>query len=320
VRPEGFNPMNRYAVALLFLSSTLFASAMALWTFQQPWLAIIVVCSPLFLLAATLAFEFSANRFFNCTLAPGSSWPCTKSFVQEFWLNIRIFGWQQPFRNAHLPDTVARADCQTPAATRFCVVLVHGLGCNRGLWNVWLQRCADDQIPVIAPNLAKTFDSIDGYIGSFDTAIRRAHAAGFERPIVVAHSMGGLVVRRWASESGNASRIEHLITIATPHNGAWLARLGLTQVARDMKPGGAWIEACDRLDIALERKRITCFYSNCDNLVFPAELAKLTGAHNVLLDGMGHLQMLDHPAVWAEVVSHLSERTNSPSFRPLMAD
>ena len=42
---------------------------------------------------------------------------------------------------------------------------------------------------------------------------------------------------------------------------------------------------------------LTCWYSNCDNIVFPAGTAMLPGADNRLVEGVAHMQMAFHPMV-----------------------
>ncbi|RYF38882.1 MAG: permease, partial [Comamonadaceae bacterium] len=41
----------------------------------------------------------------------------------------------------------------------------------------------------------------------------------------------------------------------------------------------------------------TCWYSNCDNIVFPTSTAQLQGADNRFVDGVAHVQMAFHPEV-----------------------
>ena len=41
----------------------------------------------------------------------------------------------------------------------------------------------------------------------------------------------------------------------------------------------------------------TCWYSNCDNIVFPASTAALAGADNRFVDGLAHVQMAFDPGV-----------------------
>ena len=46
---------------------------------------------------------------------------------------------------------------------------------------------------------------------------------------------------------------------------------------------------------------MTCFYSHCDNIVFPPVTATLQGADNRHLPGVAHVQMADHPEPWHEL-------------------
>ena len=58
--------------------------------------------------------------------------------------------------------------------------------------------------------------------GQIYTALATVRASGFaaRRADVVGHSMGGLLARRWAGESGYSDNIYRLITLDSPHNGS----------------------------------------------------------------------------------------------------
>jgi hypothetical protein len=70
-----------------------------------------------------------------------------------------------------------------------------------------------------------------------------------------------------------------------------------------MQPGCQWLVALEKR----EQERSTspyadfvCWYSNTDNIVFPASTATLPGADNRLLEGAAHVAMAFHPTVMAE--------------------
>jgi len=66
---------------------------------------------------------------------------------------------------------------------------------------------------------------------------------------IVAFSMGGLVARYAAAQSGNGRRlrIDRLFTIATPHRGAKSAFLMFfDSLARDMRPGSEFLRHLDK--------------------------------------------------------------------------
>jgi triacylglycerol lipase len=56
---------------------------------------------------------------------------------------------------------------------------------------------------------------------------------------VVGHSMGGLLARWYMQELGGASRVDKLITLATPHGGTHSARLVPGPLASSIRPGSS---------------------------------------------------------------------------------
>ena len=61
--------------------------------------------------------------------------------------------------------------------------------------------------------------------------------------------------------------------------------------------GGEWVQQLQQEEPAARAARFTCWYSNCDNIVFPAGTAMLPGADNRLVEGVAHMQMAFHPMV-----------------------
>ncbi len=209
----------------------------------------------------------------------------------------RVFCWRQPFRSQRWPDLLP-----PQAQRRRGVLLVHGFVCNRGLWNPWLERLHARGVPVVAVNLEPVFGDIDDTLALIEQAVRRLEAATGCAPVVVGHSMGGLALRRWWVEHRGDARVHHAITIGTPHHGTWLARFAVSRNARQMQLGSPWLAALAAREPAGRGQRFTCFYSHCDNIVFPPSTATLPGADNRHLPGVAHVHMADHPAPWAELL------------------
>jgi len=222
-----------------------------------------------------------------------------------------VFLWRQPWRS------VQPADHLPPDAQgRTGVLLVHGFVCNRGLWRPWLQRLRQRGVPFVAVNLEPVFGSIDDYVAVIEAGVQRLHAATGRAPIVVAHSMGGLALRRWRAEPGNAARVGAVLTLGTPHHGTWLARWAFSTNGVQMRRGGRWLarlQALESAQGAADHGNFTCFHSHCDNIVFPASTATLAGARNVHLPGVPHVHMAEHPAPWTELLRQLDQRTGQAS-------
>lgn len=231
---------------------------------------------------------------------------------REVWTGMLVFGWRQPFRSRSVPDS---AD-MTLHSGRRGVVLVHGFVCNRGLWTTWMRTFRQTGVPFVAVNLEPVFCPIESYAPIIDAAVRRLQQATGLRPIVVAHSMGGLAVRAWLTQPDSHLRMHRVITIATPHGGTWLARFGLTANSRQMRLGSRWIAELERGESASLRARFTCFYGHCDNVVFPVATATLPGADNRHLPSVAHVDMLSHPAVFKAVMQFLCLDDDAGFKRP----
>jgi triacylglycerol esterase/lipase EstA (alpha/beta hydrolase family) len=155
--------------------------------------------------------------------------------------------------------------------------------------------------PYIAVNLEPVFGSIDDYLPIIEAAVARLEAATGLAPMVVAHSMGGLACRKWWAGQ-ELSRVHRLITIGTPHRGTRLARYALSLNARQMRDDSKWLMSSFRGEDGRSHRRTTCFWSRCDNIVYPATNAMLAGATNQELPGIAHVQMVDEPAVFVETM------------------
>ena len=208
----------------------------------------------------------------------------------------QVFCWRQPFRSRAEPDHL-------PASStgRRGLVMVHGLVCNRGLWNPWMKRLRADGIPFVAVNLEPVFGSIDAYAAIVEAAVARVEAATGLAPVLVGHSMGGLAIRSWLNRLGGEARAHRLVTVGTPHHGSWLARFAHTVNGRQMRQGDPWLADLARNESAQRRARYICFYGHCDNIVFPASTATLPGADNRHVAATAHVQMLFREEVFAEV-------------------
>jgi triacylglycerol esterase/lipase EstA (alpha/beta hydrolase family) len=124
--------------------------------------------------------------------------------------------------------------------------------------------------------------------------------------------MGGLAVRAWLARFDAGQRVERVITVAAPHAGTWLARFAFSLNGSEMRRGGAWLRSLERLETTRRGARFTCFYSHCDNVVFPASTAVLPGADNRHVPGCAHVDLLFHPEVFSEVLRALDPASGRP--------
>ncbi len=211
---------------------------------------------------------------------------------------IRVFHWWQPFQRTALGDNLSvRADGENQRG----VVLLHGFFCNRAFWTHWIKRLQSEQRVFAAVDLEPAFGSIDAYVSAVDHAVRQVHQATGLAPTIVGHSMGGLAARAWLAanvvkETG-AIAVHRVITLGTPHHGTWLARFSRSLNGAQMQSGSGWLSDLSANEKKLHKTPFTCFFSNCDNIVFPVSSATLEGAENRLVLYRGHIDIAHDPKV-----------------------
>jgi triacylglycerol lipase len=142
---------------------------------------------------------------------------------------------------------------------------------------------------VATVSLAPPYTSIGKLVPQLNRRIEEVCAAtGAKQVTLIGHSMGGLVCRSYLSRHGIA-RVARLITLATPHAGTELGRIGFGQNAREMEPGSLWLN-----DMAREAVKIPAISlrNPYDNYVMPQDNQRLAGARDIELPAVGHLAML----------------------------
>lgn len=253
------------------------------------------------------------NRADEAPQARASAW--VGAWWQEVKVAPRVFAWRQPFRWRRWPDTSAPSRASPPA-----VVFIHGFFCNRGFWLPWMAELKKRGIPYTSVNLEPLFGSIDDYAPIVDEAVDRATALTGQAPLLICHSMGGLAARAWlAAVPGAASRVQKIITIGTPHRGTWLARFSHLANGRQMRHDCDWQQSLVARERVLHPQRnaglFVCWYSNTDNIVFPASTATFPGADNRLVAGAAHVALAFHPRVMSESLTMVASAASSPSER-----
>ena len=220
----------------------------------------------------------------------------------EWKESTAIFGWRMPWRSNAVDDHLPR----TSRGLRG-VVFIHGYICNRGLWNPWMKRLHKLDRAYVAVSLEPVFASIDDFIPQVERAVRRIETATGLAPVIVAHSMGGLVARAWLrsraahKRSDGTDEAARLITIGTPHRGTWLAGLAVAANARQMRVDSAWMKALAAREPPTLPGLITSWWSECDQIVYPPPTGAFPGSEAKQLRGVGHIALTAREEIWNEI-------------------
>lgn len=272
---------------------------------RSPGLALGVFLGSLLLYVPFLGLQFLFLHRINLNdPAQPASWGALfRACWQEILQVPRAFFWRQAFFWNAIPDTDADS---LDYRGQLGVVFIHGFICNRGLWTPWLDRLSKRRRAFIAVNLEPVFGSIDEYAPLIDAAVSRVTQITHRPPLIVCHSMGGLAVRAWLrSGSGTDARVHHIVTIGTPHQGTWLGRMAFTANGRQMRLDSRWLRQLQTDESLARYSLFTCYYSNCDNIVFPASTATLQGADNRFVPGAAHVAMAFDQTVMSESLARI---------------
>lgn len=290
---------------LLRTVSVLQAGAILAFLFWRWPAAPVQAVAGAFALAAiaplVLAFEFvmlsMVARTDPAVPRPGTrdlvrAWACETANLARVFYGRLPWTWQIP------PDLMDPA-----CAGRTGVVLVHGFVCNRGFWAPWMLRLRREQRAHVAVNLEPVFGGIDDYVPIIEGAVQRVTQLTGRPPVLVCHSMGGLAARAWLRAAASPTRVAHLVTIGSPHHGTWLGRFSSMRNGRQMRLQSRWLADLERFERRTALPPALCWYSNCDNIVFPASTATLPRADNRFLSGQAHVAMAFHPRVLDETLN-----------------
>ena len=288
-------------VAWFALLAGLLAAARATGWTPACWIALylLVLGHPTMLVVEMLLARSVAARHG----APRASWwDMVRAVLGEWLESTAIFAWRMPWRSNAIEDHLPK----TSRGLRG-VVFIHGYICNRGLWNPWMKRLLKLDRAFVAVSLEPLFASLDDYVPQIERAVRRVEAATGLAPVIVAHSMGGLVARAWLrsraarKRSDGTDEAARLITIGTPHRGTWLARVARTVNGRQMGVDSPWMTTLAGKEPPTLPDLITSWWSECDQIVFPPPTAVYPGSEAKQLRGVGHIAMTAREEVWNEI-------------------
>lgn len=215
--------------------------------------------------------------------------------------SLRAFGMDMPWAEDSQADYVPDRPVGSAG-----VVLVHGWLCNRAMWADALHQLRAAGVPCIAVSMPLLLHRIGTGWAVLDDAARRMQASTGQRPVVLAHSMGGLVVRDWLrslTDANAAHRPQQVVTVGSPHHGTWMAHWAIGPNVAQMRPDNRWLQQLQSDEVrpgsAYGRVQWHCAWSVTDNMVFPGTTALLPGAAPLALHGLAHIEMLHAPALWA---------------------
>ena len=195
------------------------------------------------------------------------------------------------------------------------VLLVHGIWHNQS-WAVRLGRkLAEEGFTCRSVNYRTVGRDIDDAAAQVATHVRQLAARyGVDRVHVVAHSLGGVVLRTAIVRHGIGDMVAGAVTIGSPHGGsplalrpAWrLPRIG--RLIAEVAPASPFLHQLDVDTVEGTGTDWTAIYSVHDEIV-PGQRGRLTHpslrASNVEVTGVGHIGLMFNSTVTFTVLTAL---------------
>jgi predicted alpha/beta hydrolase family esterase len=259
----------------------------------------IAVALPVAGTALVLAIELTVGALVDPRRPRSSFASVLRVWLGETGCSLRMFSWRQPFA-AGFPEPPLVPDPGRPA-----LLLIAGYVCNRAVWKPLIDSGRLAHCNVATVNIHPVFGSIDGYAAEIDSAIVQLRAAtGAARVTLVCHSMGGIAARAYLRRHGD-SAIDKVITLASPHHGTIFGVLGHGANARQMARGSEYLTTLAGVETVELRRRFVCIATADDNLVVPRSSPLLPDAEQHVIDGVGHLALLEDRRAWDLIVAAL---------------
>ncbi|MBX3470328.1 MAG: hypothetical protein KF878_25960 [Planctomycetes bacterium] len=221
--------------------------------------------------------------------------------IEGFWQTIAFVLQGVHMVRRRLPPPLPRAPEATP------VILLAGYMENSGQMYVLGARLRRAGFLVVHRDVPSTFrpiaDNARWLLGEVE-AVRRA--TGADTAAIVAHSMGG-VIGRTLVHLEPCAPVSVVVTIASPHRGTRMGRLGLGPSARDMSPGSPHCARFPTPRASACQVPVHSIVGFQEDIVSPYWSSLLEGeGDNVVLDvPAGHVAPLFMPSVAAQVVRWL---------------
>jgi len=186
-----------------------------------------------------------------------------------------------------------------PASPARCpVLLLHGIGCNGGVWTGMRAFLAREGVgPVYAMSYGPPLITIPATAPQIAAKVAQIERdTGATSVVMVAHSMGGLVARSYLRAYG-PSHVKRLVTIGTPYAGSMHARLMRGASLVDMRPGSPYLAALAQPTDSEKAVPTVSIWSWHDTMVTPQDSPRLPYGDNVVIAKVAHNALISDPGV-----------------------
>lgn len=185
------------------------------------------------------------------------------------------------------------------------VVLVHGLGGNRGTWTPLRMF-----LRLMGHRRMFAFGYEDGTIEAHAANLKEfilkvMEKTGTTQVDLVAHSLGGVIARYAIQRLSMSDAVRTLITLASPNQGTYAARYANTRLTVPLRPESRLLRDLNQDDLRKLPTKFIALFSDRDVYVVPKEMMTHPDAENHFIPNLSHNQHLHSPSVFRLVATKL---------------
>lgn len=202
-------------------------------------------------------------------------------------------------KNNHTPHT--------PLQKKHPVIMVHGLFHNCSAWffyKHWLKQAGFPDSTSFFYSSAKPFETVAQELDAYLDNLFKKHPD--VKPILLGHSLGGLLIRNWIGHSEHSRKVAGVITLGAPMLGSKLATFSVIALGQQLGYNGALIRQIQETESI---PQIPCYaiYSPVDNMVLPQHSVSTApaGWQAVQTAPISHLAMLSHKPTAELAISYV---------------
>ena len=187
------------------------------------------------------------------------------------------------------------------------VILVHGIHSDANCMRRMRKFLQAQGRTVLTPTLSRCTGCIPIEKLADQLADFVKHNVPERKFDLVGFSMGGLVTRYYIQRLGGAKRVEHFVTMATPHNGTRMAWLLPGPGVQQMRPRSAFLQDLEKDAHVLRSVKFTSLYTPLDTVILPARSSAVPGARTIAMWATIHPSFLLEKRCLQRVASILAE-------------
>lgn len=181
------------------------------------------------------------------------------------------------------------------------LVFVHGLGGGRGdflLMASYLWAHGRKRRYAIEFQAGRSIEEKAAALAELVREVVRV--TGEPKVDLVAHSLGGVIVRLALVDHELAPYVRAALTLGSPHRGTYPARYASTRTTLDLRPDSPLVQRLATAGWPAGVRGVS-FWSRNDIVVLPPESAALEGTEQIEVTPFTHLSYLVDPRSWALV-------------------